>query len=70
MKNNKKRRKKNGKKGSNEVCKCVIPQIKNILFRSVIENKNAHFSIESLGEKDYDISLMTGNNNKEGGDQK
>lgn len=37
--------------------------------KSVISERNAHFSVEPSGEKEFDIYLMTGNNEK-GSDKK
>lgn len=36
----------------------------------VISERSAHFSIEPSNEKDYDIYLMTGNNNGKGSEKK
>lgn len=36
----------------------------------VISERSAHFSIEPSNEKDYDIYLMTGNNNEKGSEKK
>ena len=36
----------------------------------VINERSSHYSIEPSAEKDYDIYLMTGNNNGKGSDRK
>ena len=36
----------------------------------VISQRNTHFSVEPSDEKDYDIYLMTGNNNEKGSEKK
>lgn len=35
-----------------------------------INERHAHFSVEPSNEKEYDIYLMTGNNNGKGSDEK
>lgn len=43
---------------------------RGIAFGQTIADRNARFSVEPSNEKDYDIYLMTGNNDEKGSEKK